>query len=508
MRTVTEPIEKLPTGIPGLDLIAEGGLPKCRSTLIAGTSGSAKTVLAVQFLAEGLLKSGENGIFVTFEESAADIRRNMIGLGWDVAKWEREGKWAFLDLSPQPGEEEHTVSGKYDFGGFLAGLEDLILQLGAKRVALDSVSGVFSQFDDPKKVRNQLLWIGARLKKLEVTCVMTAERTEEWGSVSRYGVEEFVADNVIILRNVIEEEKCRRTIQILKFRGTNHQKGLYPFTIIPGEGIQVIPLSEIELEQRSSEMRITSGSADLDAMCGGGFFRDSIVLVSGATGCGKTLMVTEFVAGGAMRGERCLLFAFEESRDQLFRNAKGWGVDFEQMERDGTLRVVSGYPEAQGLEDHLVRMRKVIDEFRPNRLAVDSLSALERISTIKGFREFVIGVTSFIKDREVAALFTSTTPSLMGGTSITEAHISTITDSIILLRYVEILGGMRRGLTVLKMRGSKHDKDIHEFTIDDEGMHVGSPFRNVTGIISGHPMHVSQSEMDRITGLFGDDPTM
>jgi circadian clock protein KaiC len=318
-------------------------------------------------------------------------------------------------------------------------------------------------------------------------------------------VEEFVADNVIILRNALEEEKRRRTIEILKFRGTPHQKGEYPFTVSSGEGLIIIPLSAIELEQKSSNLRISSGNESFDAMCGGGFFRDSIILVSGATGTGKTLMVTEFIEGGTRNGERCLLFAFEESREQLFRNATGWGVDFKKMEEEGKLKVLCTYPEAMGIEDHLIKMKNTMQEFKPNRLAVDSLSALERVSTGKGFREFVISLTSFIKHQEVAGLFTSTTPTLMGGTSITEGHISTITDSIILLRYVEIFGEMRRGLTVLKMRGSAHDKVIREFTIDSEGMHIGEPFRRISGILAGHPMHVSDSEFGRLEKMFGEE---
>lgn len=226
------------------------------------------------------------------------------------------------------------------------------------------------------------------------------------------------------------------------------------------------------------------------------------MLVSGATGTGKTLMVTEFMAGGVANGERCLLFAFEESRDQLFRNAIGWGVDFEQMEKEGQLKVVCRYPETAGLEDHIVKMKEAMDAFKPNRVAVDSLSALERVSTLRSFREFIISLTSYIKKSEVAGLFTSTTPNLVGGTSITEAHISTITDSIILLRYVEMYGEVRRGLTVLKMRGSMHDKDIREFTIDHQGMHIGRPFRNVTGILTGNPVYLNQAELDRMGELF------
>ncbi len=248
----------------------------------------------------------------------------------------------------------------------------------------------------------------------------------------------------------------------------------------------VIPLSALELKQKSSATRIPSGVHELDDMCGGGFFRDSIILLSGPTGTGKTLVTTEFLAGGDASGERCLLFAFEESREQLVRNATGWGVDFARMEAEGRLRIVCAYPESAALEDHLISMKREIEEFRPERVAVDSLSALERVAPLKSFREFVIGLVSYVKHLEVPGLFTSTTSSLLGGDSITETHISTITDSIILLRYVEMHGQMRRGLTVLKMRGSLHDKEIREFTIDGQGMHIGAPFREVTGILSGH----------------------
>jgi circadian clock protein KaiC len=311
---------------------------------------------------------------------------------------------------------------------------------------------------------------------------------------------------VLVLRNVLEDEVRRRTLEILKFRGTDHHKGEWPLTIVPGRGIVVIPLAALELKQKSSEARVTSGNAELDRMCGGGFFRDSIILVSGPTGTGKTLLSTMFMAGGRRAGGRRLLFAFEESREQLFRNAAGWGIDFARMEAEGQLRVVCAYPESAALEDHLIVMKRAIDEFRPDRVAVDSLSALERVTAVKGFREFVIGLSSFIKHKEIPGLFTATTPALLGGTSITETHISTTTDSILLLRYVETLGEMRRGVTVLKMRGSAHDKLIREYTIDGRGMHIGRPFRNVVGILSGQFMPVSTEERDGLAEEFKDEP--
>ena len=495
-----QPVQKLPTGIASFDMIAEGGLPRNRTTLISGTAGSGKTVFAVQFLAAGIA-AGEPGVFVTFEEPPRDIRQNMRSFGWDLEQWEKDGALALVDASPDP-DVEIIESGAFDLGALLARVENAVRRVGAKRVSVDSLGAMFSQFSDESVVRRELFRIASALKRMGVTAVMTAERTDDYGPIARFGVEEFIADNVMVLRNALDEEKRRRTIEILKFRGTSHQKGEYPFTITADTGMVVIPLSSIQLRQRSSDVRITSGSADLDRMCSGGFFRDSVILVSGATGTGKTLTVTQFLAGGAAAGERCLLLAFEESRDQLFRNATGWGVDFDRMEADGLLRVVCDYPEVAGLEDWLIRIKAMIEEFRPSRVALDSLSALERGGNLKAFREFVIGVTSFIKHQEITGLFTSTTPSLMGGPSITESHISTLTDSIILLRYVEAFGEMKRGVTVLKMRGSAHDKDIREFTIDATGMHLGRAFRNVTGILAGTPVHVSPGDLERVWSHF------
>ncbi|HEU5118024.1 MAG TPA: circadian clock protein KaiC, partial [Isosphaeraceae bacterium] len=432
-----ESIQKMRTEIPGFDLISDGGVPQGRSTLISGTSGSAKTVFATQFLAAGIEHAGDPGVFVTFEEPPEDIRRNVRGFGWDIGTWEKNGLWAFVDAAPSPGEPL-VISGDYDLSALLARIEHAVRKVKARRVAIDSLGGVFAQLGDAAVIRHDLFRIASALKQMGVTTIITSERTEEHGPVSRFGVEEFVSDNVILLRNSLIDEVRRRTVEILKYRGTGHQKGEWPFTIVPGQGIVVIPLSALELKQKSSDTRITSGNAELNSMCGGGFFRDSVILVSGPTGTGKTLITTEFLAGGTREGERCLLFAFEESREQLFRNAQGWGFDFYDMEKRGVLKVVCNYPESSALEDHLIHMKAIIEDFQPDRVAVDSLSALERVSGLKAFREFVIGLTSYIKHREIPALFTATTMSLLGGTSITETHISTTTDSIILLRYVEV----------------------------------------------------------------------
>ena len=493
-------LEKIPTGIAGFDDISFGGLPTSRTTLVSGTSGSAKTIFSVQFLTEGV-KKDQNGVFVTFEESVNDIRRNTLSLGQNIEEMEKEGKWAFVDVSPDPNIDSIEI-GSYDFNALIVRIKNAVKKVNAKRITLDSIGSIFNRFENVAIIRRELFRISNCIREMGLTAIMTFERTEEYGPISRYGVEEFVCDNVIVLRNILENERRRRTIEILKFRGANHQRGEYPFTIAGGDGIVILPLSSIELDQNSSNVKLSSGIKRLDDICSGGFLKDSVVLLSGATGAGKTLTTIHFLHQGILNGERVLLLAFEESKDQMFRNADGWGMDLRKAEEEGLIKVICAYPENYSLEDHLLRIKKAVKEFKPTRLALDSLTALERASSLRGFREFVIGMTSFVKQQEITSLLTSTTETLMGGASVTEGHISTITDMIILLRYVEFFGEMRRGITVLKMRGSAHEKMIFEYDINSSGMNIIAPFKGVTGILSGNPVYSSPEELDRIKDLF------
>ncbi len=477
-------LERVQTGVEAFDELVMGGLPRGRATVVGGTPGSGKTVFATQFLANGIAQFNELGVFVTFEESPKEIEANMAGFGWDIARWVREKRLAFVDASPRADDE--IVIGEFDLAALLVRILHAAETVKAKRVVLDSLAQLFDHFiAEPKILRRELFRISSALKRSGLTVLMTAERNSEYGEITRHRMEEFVADNVVLLRNVLEREKRRRTIEVLKMRGSHHVEGEAPFTLVGGRGIVAVPLSSLRLEQESSTKRVTSGNHSIDDMCGGGFFRDSVTLVSGATGTGKTLLVTNFLAGGVAAGEKALLMGYEESRGQLFRNARGWGVDFEKMESEGQLKVVCLYPEAQSLPDHLLTIRGLVDEFGPNRIAIDSLSALERIAPDTGFREFLISLTSFIKKREIAGLCTATSKSLVGGQSVSEQHISTLTDSIILLRYIQQNQAIHRGMMVLKMRGSEHDKNIRRFTIDSQGMQLGAAFADPPDIFAG-----------------------
>lgn len=498
-------VQKIRTMIEGFDDISHGGLPVGRTTLVSGTSGTGKTLMGVQFLYNGIRYFDEPGILVTFEESPQDIIKNAQSFDWDLQQLLDEGKLFILDASPDP--EGQEVVGNFDLSALIERIQYAIRKYKAKRVSIDSVTAVFQQYDAASVVRREIFRLVARLKQLGATALMTTERLDEYGPVARFGVEEFVSDNVVIVRNVLEWERRRRTVEILKLRGTTHMKGEYPFTIT-NDGINIFPLGAMRLTQKSSNVRVSSGVKTLDEMCGGGFFRDSIILATGATGTGKTLLVSKFLENGCLEGERAILFAYEESRAQLFRNATSWGTNFEEMERQGLLKIICAYPESAGLEDHLQIIKTEIAQFKPARIAIDSLSALDRGVSNNSFRQFVIGVTGYAKQEEITGFFTNTTEQFMGSHSITDSHISTITDTILMLQYVEIRGEMSRALNVFKMRGSWHDKGIREYTIDEEGPQIKDSFRNLERIISGSPTRIAvdeKSELSRIVkGVQGE----
>uniref|UniRef100_UPI0032D6DBA4 Circadian clock oscillator protein KaiC n=1 Tax=Synechococcus elongatus (strain ATCC 33912 / PCC 7942 / FACHB-805) TaxID=1140 RepID=UPI0032D6DBA4 len=484
-------VQKMPTMIEGFDDISHGGLPTGRSTLVSGTSGTGKTLFSIQFLYNGITEFDEPGIFVTFEESPQDIIKNARSFGWNLQKLVDQGKLFILDASPDPDGQE--VAGGFDLSALIERINYAIQKYKARRVSIDSVTAVFQQYDAASVVRREIFRLVARLKQIGVTTVMTTERIDEYGPIARYGVEEFVSDNVVILRNVLEGERRRRTVEILKLRGTTHMKGEYPFTI-NDHGINIFPLGAMRLTQRSSNVRVSSGVPRLDEMCGGGFFKDSIILATGATGTGKTLLVSKFIENACQNKERAILFAYEESRAQLLRNASSWGIDFEEMERQGLLKIICAYPESAGLEDHLQIIKSEIGDFKPSRIAIDSLSALARGVSNNAFRQFVIGVTGYAKQEEITGFFTNTSDQFMGSHSITDSHISTITDTILLLQYVEIRGEMSRAINVFKMRGSWHDKGIREYVITDKGPEIKDSFRNFERIISGSPTRITVDE--------------
>lgn len=477
MSIQTKPYEKIAVGIDGFEHLTHGGLAESRATLIVGSSGSGKTLLSTEIVYKSIKEYDRPAVFVSFEERPHDVMSNVINQDWDLPQMVEDDKLLFIDASLD--QEIAGETGDYDLSGLLAQVKAAVTKIGAGIVVLDSLGALFHHYPDVGMVRREIVRIRDMMADIGVTAIMTAERLQEYGDISRHGIEEFLSDCVIVLRHVLERERTRRTIQIYKYRGSSHVAGEYPF-VISNNGIHVLPLTAIELKQQSQSERINFGNTKFDEMSGGGLFQDSVVLVSGPTGSGKTLMCTTFAAASCKNDKRTLYLGFEESRPQLIRNAQSWGMDFEEWEKRGLLRISCCFPESQGLAEHLLSIREQIDEFKPTRLVIDSVSAMERVAGLRSFREFVLGLTSLLKERRICALLTSTTPELSGGDSVTDAHISTITDAIVLLRYLQVGGELKRGIIIIKMRGSQHDKDIREFSISSDGLKIDAPITEIS----------------------------
>lgn len=276
--TIDPVLERVNTGIEAFDDLVMGGLPRRRTTIVGGTPGSGKTVFATQFLAHGISALQEPGVFVTFEESPAEIEVNMASFGWDIRSWRDQKRLAFVDASPR--DHNEMVVGAFDLEALLSRIRHAVRDVQAKRIVLDSLTQLFDHFvAEQTALRRELLRIATALKLDGLTILMTAERNSEYGEISRHRIEEFVADNVVILRNALDRERRRRTIEVLKMRGSRHVEGEVPITLVEKQGIVAVPLSSLRLEQQSSTKRVTSGNAELDKMCGGGFFRDSVTLL-------------------------------------------------------------------------------------------------------------------------------------------------------------------------------------------------------------------------------------
>ncbi|MCU1431794.1 MAG: circadian clock protein KaiC, partial [Actinotalea sp.] len=452
--------------------VAMGGLPTRRATVVAGQAGSAKSVFAGQFLAEGV-RRGEPGVFVTLEEPAADLRANLATLGFDVAGWEAAGDWRFVDASPLSTAEGVAP---YDLDTLAAQIGHAVDATGAHRLVLDSVNAVLALQDDATASRQVLRSIIASLRALGLTIIITVETSSDPStSVSSFGVEEFVADSVLLLHNIREGRVRRRTVEILKMRGAMHLKGEAAFTVRPGRGVVVLPSLRRERQSFSDE-RMTSGNTGLDTMLDGGLYEGSITLVAGPAGAGKTLTATAFLAAAVDAGERALLLAYEESGDEVVRNASGWGKDFRTYQERGLLRMSTLSPDAGSLDEHLVEIQDLVRAFRPARVAVDSISALERLGTGESYREFATRLTDFLKQEGISSIITLSSAGLPNDAAPAESHIAALTDAVILLRLAESGGELRRTVTVLKLRGSAHDQRIRSFTIAGDGMHVGGPY--------------------------------
>jgi circadian clock protein KaiC len=460
-------LKKSPSGITGFDEITGGGLPAGRPTIVCGGPGCGKTMFAMEFLVRGATEFGEPGVLMTFEETGEEMSRNVESLGFNVPSLVDKKK-LFLDyVRIEPSEIQET--GEYDLEGLFVRLQHAVESVGAKRVVLDTVEAIFSGFANVGMLRAEIRRLFRWLKDRGLTTVITAERGTE-GTLTRYGLEEYVSDCVVSLDHRVNDQISTRRMRIVKYRGSSHGTDEYPF-LIDAKGFSVLPLSSIRLEHKVSKHRISSGIKDLDVMLEGrGFFKGSSVLVSGTSGSGKSTLAAHFANETCRSGKRVLFIAFEESSAQVTRNMRSVGINLGRYIQKGLLEFHAWRPTQHGLEMHLLRIHELVDQFNPQVVIVDPITNLISAS-LNEVHGMLMRLLDFLKDRQITAMFTTLTAN-RGADEQTEVGISSLTDTWILLRDLELNGERNRCLYVLKSRGMAHSNQIREFVLSRTGVHL------------------------------------
>ena len=494
-RQPSKALQKALTGIQGLDEITGGGLPQGRPTLISGGAGSGKTMFGLEFLVRGATQYGEPGVFMSFEETIPDLTANAASLGFDLTRLVAEKKLFFDHVLITRTEIQET--GEYDLEGLFIRIADAALQVGAKRVVLDTIEALFAELPNPGILRAEIRRLFGWLKQRGLTTVITAERDGP-DKLTRHGIEEFVSDCVILLDHRMLQEISTRRLRIVKYRGSTHGTNEYPF-VIDEHGISVLPISSLGLDHPAPIERISTGITRLDGMLGGlGFFRGSSVLLSGTSGVGKTSVAAHFVDAACRRGERCLYFAFEESPRQIVRNMRSIGIDLEPWTRKGLLQFQAARPTYGGIEQHLLVTHRCVSSFRPSVVVVDPITNLLTVSTLHEVRSMLTRMVDFLKTQQITALFTSLTAA-GGDLEATEADVSSLMDSWLLMRSIEVGGELNRAMYVLKSRGMVHSNQIREFLLTDDGLRLLDVYLGPEGVLTG-AARVSQENSEKATG--------
>lgn len=461
-------LRKLSTGVPGLDILTLGGIAEGRTTLIAGKSGTGKTVVGMQ-IATHLARTGTKTIVVAVEESPEDLTDSGDTLGLGVSELVRDGSLLFADIT-RPMDGPTMISGEYDLFGLAHRLEAMVQQSGARALVLDSATALFSPRPPEDTLRSHFFQLVHSLRRLGLTSIIIAEAPGDYGPLTTMGVEDYVCDVTIILRNIIDGGRRRRSIEVNKYRRSAHYKGEYPCTITT-RGLAVFPLDAKERHDPEQVERYSSGVAGLDEMTRGGWLRNSIIIVRGPTGSGKTMLAGLYARAGAARGEQVVYYGFEETRSILLRNYREIGMEMESLIEAGTLKVICRYPEATSLEDLLVDLRLGLEELKPSLVVIDSISSIEHASSEKGFRQFMIGVASILREHGRSALITQTIASSEAAEH-TAPYLSTIADAILVMDYNTHGYELDRRMRVIKMRGSDHAQHPYRLNIEPGGLRV------------------------------------
>lgn len=486
-------IPKAKTGIKGLDEITFGGFPKGRPTLVCGGAGAGKTMLAAEFISRGATQFNEPGVFVMFEENAEELAANVRSLGFDLNDLVAKGLVSLDHVHIERSEIEET--GEYDLEGLFIRLGHAIDIIGAKRIVLDTLEALFVGLPNHAILRAELRRLFRWLKDRGMTAVITGERGDK--TLTRYGLEEYVADCVILLDNRVNEQISTRRLRIIKYRGSAHGTNEYPF-LIGTNGFSVMPITSLGLDHEAPNERVSTGIPRLDDMfAGNGLYRGSSVLVSGTPGTGKSSVGAFFAAAACKRGEKALLFSYEESAQQLIRNMRSIGLDLRPYLKRGLLRIHSARPTLQGLEQHLVVMHDEVMEFDPAVVVVDPISNLTLEHDENEIKPTLMRLIDLLKKKGITALFTSLTIG-KGESAVetSEVGVSSLMDTWLLLRNVEYNGERNRTIFVLKSRGMAHSNQVREFVMTDHGIDLVDVYLGSDRVLTG-TARVAQEEQEK-----------
>jgi len=484
-KVVHNSLAKAPTGIQGLDEVTGGGFPKGRVTLVCGGAGCGKSLLAMEFLAHGAVRYGEPGVCMDFEETETKLAANVASLGFDLRELSKRKKLLVDYVSVERGQIAET--GEYNLEGLFIRLGHAVKAIKAKRVVLDSIEALFSGLVDSNILRAELRRLFHWLEDQKLTAVVTGEAGEH--TLTRHGLEEYIADCVIALDHRVTEQISTRRLRIVKYRGTSHGTDEYPF-LIDREGISVVPLSSLALAHKALTDRVSTGIRALDEMMEGkGFFRGSSVLVSGTAGTGKSSLAANFANAACARGEDCLYFAFEESPSQILRNMHSVGLDLERWVKKRLLHFHAMRPTSTGLEGHLAAIHKLIAKLRPRVVVIDPITNLVSASGTYDVKSMLMRLVDFLKVEQITSMFTNLT--FAGDPHEgTAAGVSSLMDAWIVLRDSQPNGRRRRELYVLKSRGMAHSREPRELIVSERGIELSivltdhAPATTVSGAVA------------------------
>lgn len=490
-------LPKCPTGIHGLDEITLGGLPRGRPTLVCGEAGCGKTLLGMEFLVRGALEFNEPGVCISFEETADELASNVGSLGFDLTALIANKKLVIDHIFIERNLIDET--GDYDLEALFVRLAYAVDAIGAKRVLLDSVEALFDGLENRPVLRAELRRLFRWLKDRNLSTIVTGERGQS--TLTRYGLEEYLSDCVILLDHQVTETVLTRRLRVVKYRGSTHGMNEYPF-LIEEDGISVLPVTSIDLKYSSSSERVSTGVPALDSMFGGsGYFRGSSILISGTAGTGKSSLSAHFAAAACARGERCVIFSFEESADQIMRNMRSIGFDLKHWMDKGLLHFHSVRPTTFGLEMHLVKIHKIIKEFKPSIVVVDPVTGLLHAGTSFETRSILLRLIDFLKEKQITAVLTTLTDGSLAQEQ-TQIDISSLVDTWLLLRDIESGGERNRTIYILKARGLAHSNQIREFLLTNHGVELREVYLGEVGVLTGSA-RVTQEAKDASAAILG-----